>query len=224
MNRNAASLAWVRALVRYCDEEQAVVEGHLGVLGDAPSNLTVLVELDGEAFHAVDAAVAPVRQGEVVFRFHVHQPDLWWPAPLGPQPLYQFGITLLSGEQMMDHQDLELGFPALRLHDGRLEGQGQAYPAGLMPGVIEHGTLLAPNGSIWRAPADRRTLVAADKAGVPLLLEVKPGETEKAVRMAAGRPSVVGYSLLEVPPAQQQALAQAIAALDATRPCVRQPW
>ncbi len=115
----------VRTLVRYVDEDQAIIEIHMALRPFLPSvggaaprldqHLAVLLELRStDGFH--DEQILPLRvrhrRGKVTW--DIVRPKRWWPAGMGAQPLYELKVTLLSADEWCDHWSSTIGFTSVR--------------------------------------------------------------------------------------------------------------
>ena len=121
----------VRPMVRYVDQEQAVIEVQVSVpttWPDPPAvpkrRVDLFIEMHGsDGF--VDEQRMPVRLREQrgFVRFEMVQPQRWWPAGMGEQMLYELSVTLLDGEVMLDRHCTMLGLRSVR---GGEAGSGDA--------------------------------------------------------------------------------------------------
>ena len=87
-------------------------------LAGADGHVHVHTEIDGDATNlglrisvAGQTVTAPVGSAEIT----VPNPELWWPAGLGNQPLYPVTVELLDGETVLDSWSRNIGFRSLRL-------------------------------------------------------------------------------------------------------------
>lgn len=138
----------VRPLVRYVDGEQAVIDTHIVTraalpvdeghrTADAPVAY-VMAEVDGaDGFHdegcgrlLLKPCGASLEGG---FRFGIDEPQRWWPAGLGEQPLYDLTIRIIVGEEVTDEAKLTLGLASIRR--GRVLGK-ELPPSLLVNGKI----------------------------------------------------------------------------------------
>ena len=95
----------IRPLVRYVDEEQAVIDAHFCTLPAlaaerrrAPSGnraVDVEIEIDGaDGFHDEGRTRVQLTDHRGSVRFEVVSPQRWWPAGMGEQALYQLKVRL----------------------------------------------------------------------------------------------------------------------------------
>lgn len=142
--RLAARFESVRPLVRYVDQEQAVVETPFRLADllppDSPTapadpvgatpmprergRAALLLQVVGEdGFNDEQLFELPADPSAAPPRLTVVKPDRWWPAGLGDQPLYRMQLTLMVDGHVADLWRCSFGFTSIRA------GQG-ADPAG----------------------------------------------------------------------------------------------
>lgn len=115
----------VRPLVRYVDDEQAVVDVHftlyplLTIDGSPPPErpaVEVLVEIDAEeGFH--DEGGCKTRLDEAYrgsVRFDIVRPSRWWPSGLGEQSLYRVSVSVGLPGGAADRKTVTLGMASVR--------------------------------------------------------------------------------------------------------------
>ncbi|MEM8781748.1 MAG: hypothetical protein AAGE65_02735 [Planctomycetota bacterium] len=203
------SLASIRPLVRYVDQDLAVVDTHfrlrpslLGTGRDRDPNpaVTVHVEIQGDRgfFDEGDTAMR-VRDGGGSVRFELHAPERWWPAGMGDQSLYTVKLALLASDhQLLDEQEVTFGLNSVR----RDRALGQELPPVLLVNgricevrdvlIVDHAdaaALLPATGESLLLVRDHygdQTLYdAADRAGILLVQSVpidRDGTPSLAVR------------------------------------------
>ncbi|MFW6033210.1 MAG: hypothetical protein ACOCTI_07545, partial [Phycisphaeraceae bacterium] len=119
-------LASVRPLVRYVDEQRAVIDAHFALAGSAAELLSepalaeadVEVEIDAlDGFHDEGRTTAPLTRGRGTVRFEVVEPERWWPAGMGSQPLYRMRVSVMAEEEVIDSHLLSLGLTSVRYED-----------------------------------------------------------------------------------------------------------
>jgi beta-galactosidase/beta-glucuronidase len=196
-------LTSVRPLVRYVDEEQAVIDTHFGTVGPIPkaqpaftgeADVHITIQsVDG--FHDEGRTRTPVRNGEGSVRFEVVHPQRWWPAGMGEQPLYELTLRLIEGDSVVDQRTVTIGLTSVRCdakdpdteHPGFLvNGRLCKIQSIVMVDKVDEKTLLPATGSSLLMIRDHYgpelLYEAADRAGVLLVQAVPISEL--------GRPSV----------------------------------
>lgn len=102
------SFASVRPLVRYVDDEQAVVEVHFllqpklstGRRAAFPGHVDVRLSITHEdGFNDEERFLVPIQRGSGMVRMKLVRPRLWWPVGMGEQSLYQVELQLLKRHQ-----------------------------------------------------------------------------------------------------------------------------
>lgn len=193
----------VRPLVRYVDEEQAVIEIHFHAVGPIPraavgftgeADIHITIQgLDG--FHDEGHARAPLHNGKGSARFEVVHPQRWWPAGMGDQPLYELTLRLIDGDNVLDQHTATIGLTSVRRdseamdedHPGFLiNGQHFQAQSVVMVDKVDENNLLPATGNSLLLIRDHYgpelLYEAADRAGVLLIQSVPIS--------AKGRPSV----------------------------------
>lgn len=212
--------ASVRPLVRYADAQQAVVEVHVGVeqipdprLPDAlPLTSCVLrTELRGEdGFEDEQDNVLTLVDGQGMVRLHIVEPQLWWPAALGEQPMYRLKVKLVVDDEVVDERESALGLTSVRcrtpllgrsiLVNGCEVEIGQVVPVDL---ADERHLLPAAGDSLLLVRGHYGPDVlyhAADRAGILMLqcIPIHPlakpaNEVHAHVDRLAAHPSLIGW-------------------------------
>ena len=170
-------LASVRPLVRYVDEDLAVVDAHftatpallesardaLADHADPRPAVTVHVEITNDAGF-FDEGDTPLRLDEDrhgSVRFEIHAPHRWWPAGMGDQSLYTLTLTLFAnGDIPLDTQHVTFGLSSVR----RDHALGQDLP----PNLLVHGRICDIQDVLVIDRVDEKSLLPA--TGESLLL------------------------------------------------------
>jgi hypothetical protein len=238
--KSAVRLKSVRPLVRYVDEQQAVIDAHFSTLGALPrdaddADVEVLVELDAtDGFH--DEGTTPLRleEGRGAVRFEIVQPERWWPAGMGEQPLYTMTIRLVAGGCEIDSRSLTFGLTSVRRdetvgHGPALLVNGQVcrFRNVVLVDLVDEKNLLPATGGSLLIVRDHYgpelLYQAADRAGI-LLLQCVPIDPEARPESAVyseldrltAHPSLAGYFVGHLGKLSA-AVAQRIRDLDPTR-------
>jgi hypothetical protein len=115
--------ASVRPLIRYVDPSQAVIEVHFSVevggetlqLPSRKTRCMVVTELLGEdGFVDEQHRHVTLADGEGMVKIEMVEPQLWWPAGLGEQPLYQLCVSLIAGDDVLDRHETTIGLTSVR--------------------------------------------------------------------------------------------------------------
>ena len=239
----------MRPLVRYVDEDQAVIDAHFATTlawstvdqKNAP-NIEVLIEIKGpDGFQ--DETRMPVelvgRTGHV--KFDLVQPERWWPAGMGKQALYELSINLVINNEPVDRQTVTLGLTSVRHNT---DAEKTDLPALLVNGQLcdIHSVVMvdqATEDQLLPATGDSLLLVrdhygpevlydAADRAGI-LLVQCVPihpeGQPEVEVPTQVERlvrhPSLAGWFVGHLGRLSDR-IAGHISTLDPTRSVFRQ--
>jgi len=156
----------VRPLVRYVDDQQAVIDTHFqttvkpadetapppeALLGRSAQ---VLVEINGmDGFHDEGECKLTLDQGHGAIRFEVIQPDRWWPAGMGAQALYQLRIGLVMDNQLVDHQEVTFGLASVR--------RDERFDLGYLPTLLINGQVIDVQDVVVVDQVDERGLLPA---------------------------------------------------------------
>lgn len=165
--------ASVRPLVRYVDDQQAVIDTHFTTVirptGDGPPprdqvlgrTVHVLVEINGlDGFHDEGECSLRLEDGRGSLRFEVVQPDRWWPAGMGTQALYELRIGLAADGELVDHRTIVFGLTSVR--------RDRRYDMGDTPSLLINGQVIDINDVVMVDRIDERGLLPA--TGTSLLL------------------------------------------------------
>ncbi len=118
----------VRPLVRYVDEDVAVIDTHFRVRPglaaedcrpadqDPRPAVVVHVEIEGDSgfFDEGDTPMRLETDGQGSVRFELCAPHRWWPSGMGEQPLYTLKIALLADDEPLDEQRVTFGLASVR--------------------------------------------------------------------------------------------------------------
>ena len=126
-------LASVRPLVRYVDEDQAVIETHFTAepsVSAAPGEslsrkVDVCIEINGsDGFHDEGLTPLHLQDGHGAVQFDMVKPNRWWPAGMGEQQLYELRISLLINGELADEHSTTLGLTSVRVPQPDLAESG----------------------------------------------------------------------------------------------------
>jgi len=106
----------VRPLVRYVDESQAVVDATVTMrLDHDRAAAQLLVTIRGEGGFHDECLVKPGAMSDrVLVRMDLVQPERWWPASMGAQPLYELNVQLLASDLCVDEKTVTFGLTSIR--------------------------------------------------------------------------------------------------------------
>lgn len=217
-------LDWLRPMVRYVDDERAVIDTHFaarppmahGPHDAAPTRyaLDVEITLDGaDGFHDEGTARVTLDDHRGHLRFEIIHPDRWYPAGMGPQPLYHLGLTVGDAQRGFDHLETDFGLTSVRrdhalgpdlppclLVNGRIWSVQNILPLD----AAHAASLLPAHGEsvlfIRDHYGDENLYAAADRAGI-LIVQSIPLEPDAkltpavvdAVDRLSGHPSLAGW-------------------------------
>lgn len=223
----------VRPLVRYVDESQAVVDTTVVTRCDQmANNARLLVSIGGEGgFH--DECEAKITGDAVRVRMDLVQPERWWPACMGEQPLYELAVKLIVGGVCVDEKVVTLGLTSIRTGGADLLVNGHICE-------IEHVVMVDNVNERQLLPASGNSLLivrdhygpdvlyqAADRAGilliqcVPIHVEATPEvDVAAEVDRLAAHPSLAGWFVGHLGRVAD-AVAEHIAKVDPTRSIFR---
>ena len=208
------SLRSARPLVRYVDEQQAVIDTLFTVADNSGSNDTpaeVHVRLTGPSGNVITFQTSvDLSDGKGMVRFELGDPCRWWPAGMGDQQLYEFCITLLVGDETAGTWSTTLGMTSVRTK--RLDNQmcllvnGHEYEINDVIPIERHD-----ENSVLPVTRDTLLLIrnhfapdvlyeAADQAGILLIQSVPLSHTtqeqinvSREVDRLAGHPCLAGW-------------------------------
>ncbi len=242
-----AHFSSLRPLVRYVDDQQAVIEFHMNIdwpaaIHDAPDQgLAVeLLARDIQGQHIRLVQRLPGVRGEGAVRFELPDPQLWWPAGMGNQPLYDMTLRLMVNDEPADIQTTTVGLSSVRTVDD---------VAG--PSLLVHGRPCPIQNVLQIEPADENAILpvgsgsllivrhhfgtdtlyeAADRAGI-LLIQAIPAQAipagqgqnaalDQEINRLTAHPSLAGW-LVEQAGKLTQRVTDHLHQLDPTRAIFR---
>jgi len=210
-------LSSIRPLVRYVDEERAVIDIRILIhpkntpagkpASTRAARVNLLFKIEGDdGFNDELDFQATLRRDVAVIRYELVCPQRWWPAGMGRQPLYHLSISLASDPQ--NPQTEVIGLTSVRPMDRaqRLLVNGQECPISQILAVDaldEQGFVPMAGDSlvVIRGHYGPDVLYdAADRAGI-LLVQAVPihpnGQPESVmaeeVDRLVGHPSLAGW-------------------------------
>ncbi|MBL4700343.1 MAG: hypothetical protein JKX85_03715 [Phycisphaeraceae bacterium] len=118
-------LAQIKPVVRYVDDEQAVIDAHFRLKPylphpdkPNPKQIKVLLEVENQkGFHDETFAQVQLKHLCGMLRVQLVLPERWWPAGMGEQSLYCIKITLLKGHHILDQMQTSVGLTSVRITD-----------------------------------------------------------------------------------------------------------
>lgn len=122
---DAPKLAQIKPVVRYVDDQQAVIDTHFRLKSRLPEcdipnpkRVRVLLEVeDDQGFHDETFAHVQLKHLCGMVRMQLVIPQRWWPAGMGEQTLYNLRMTLLKGRHIIDRMDTHVGLTSVRVDD-----------------------------------------------------------------------------------------------------------
>jgi beta-galactosidase/beta-glucuronidase len=247
--RDPLALSSVRPLVRFVDNEQAVVEACCKL---APASARTLEELNEPAtlwvqvagsdgfFDEASTTLAP-GQRAAQQTLEIVEPERWWPAGMGEQPLYRLTVALAVRGAVHDEKSADFGLTSVRPLDQQppatepqwlVNGQPCRLHSVVTVDRVDENQLLPATGDSLLVVTDHYgpelLYQAADQAGI-LLVQCVPidpdAEPERSVREQIDRltthPSLAGYVVGHLGRLSDQ-LARRLGELDPTRTVFRQ--
>lgn len=246
---DSVRLKTFRPLVRYVDDDQAVIEAHFSMLpsvdpaGRRPACRAVEVHLEiqgSDGFHDEGDARLQLYDHRGSLRFEVVKPQRWWPAGMGLQPLYTLSLQLHDPGYGEAESQTTFGLTSVRRD--RVLGEGFA-PSLLVNGQIcdiDSVVVIDQISERKLLPATGQSLLlvrdhfgtdllydAADRAGI-LLIQCVPIDPRAAFESAvaeevarlAPHPSLAGYFVGHLGELTEP-VAEALRRLDPTRAIFR---
>ena len=234
------SNGFVRPLVRYVDEDQAVIDVEVMLPPPLraserrqPESVQVLIEVVGDdGFTDEQLIDVRLQVGQGIARFDMVRPQRWWPAGMGGQTLYHLGIRLLHGGSIIEAVDTTIGLISVRPSDGGaptlLVNSQVCEIHSIVPVYRCHEKQMLPAAGnslmIVRDHYGTDLLYdAADRAGI-LLIQCVPIHPEARMETDLGchverlvrHPSLVGWYVGHLGPTSK-CVARCIHGLDPTR-------
>jgi beta-mannosidase len=246
---DALTLRSLRPLVRYVDDEQAVLDAWVTLpletarrLSELERDALVTIQITGsDGFFDEAAVTLPAGERQTMHRFQIVEPQRWWPAGLGEQPLYSLTVRLEAGDDLApDEHAVAFGLTSVRPADGKAGGDQPAFlvngqPVALHSVVtvdrIDENQLLPATGDSLLMVTDHYApellYQAADQAGilllqcVPIDAQATPEQTVQAqIDRLTPHPSLAGYFVGHLGRLREQ-LAKRLKELDPTRTVFR---
>jgi beta-galactosidase/beta-glucuronidase len=243
-------LTSLRPLVRYVDEDQAVIDAHLAAAfvpdESCPPNpvVDVVAEINGaDGFHDEGHTRLRLVNGAASMRFEVVHPQRWWPAGMGEQPLYELTVHVISHDDLLDKKSVTFGLTSVRRDANRAALEAGREMLLLVNGQeCDIASVIVVDRADERAllPATGRSLLlvrdyygpdllydAADRAGILLVqcIPIHPDgrpevDVEAQVDRLSAHPSLAGWFVGHLGQISDE-VAKRIAELDPTRSVFR---
>lgn len=211
----------VRPLVRYVDEQQAVIEVHVATdsaaareVAPPDARVEMLLQIAGaDGFIDEARTQLALQGGEGLVRFELVEPQRWWPAGMGEQALYELTLSLVRGQELLDSRNITLGLASVRPDPAELDGDephllvnGQVCTVRSVLTVdrVDESQLLPAAGDSLLLVRDHYgpdlLYQAADRAGillvqcVPIHPEARPElDVAQQVNRLVAHPSLAGW-------------------------------
>lgn len=212
-------LAQIKPVVRYVDDEQAIIDTHFRLKPRLPESgmpnpkrVRVLLEVeDDEGFHDETFAHVELEHLCGMVRMQLVVPQRWWPAGMGDQALYRVNLTLLKGRRILDRMHTTVGLTSVRITDTRFDSRtfmvnGKPCEIHTIVPVdnVHEDALLPASGDSLIVVRDHygsdNLFAAADLAGilmvqcVPIAADGKPeNELADQISRLTSHPSLAGW-------------------------------
>ena len=204
----------IRPLVRYVDQERAIVHACFAVTRASDDEAAFIATVQGaEGFYDEARTALPPGASHGEVRFEIVHPERWWPAGMGEQPLYELTVQPRASEAPEHAQSTVFGLTSVRAprrfdttDAPTLLINGEEFVAESVVTVdrVDENQLLPATGGSLLLVTDHYgpdTLYeAADRAGilllqcVPLHPQAEPErDVPRQIDRLAGHPSLAGY-------------------------------
>lgn len=115
----APALAQIKPVVRYVDDEQAVIDTHFRLkptMPNLPKQVDILLEVENEeGFHDETFTQVKLKHLCGMIRTQLVIPSRWWPAGMGEQSRYTIKLTLLKRQHILDTMEATVGLTSVRI-------------------------------------------------------------------------------------------------------------
>ncbi len=239
----------IRPLVRYVDQDQAVIDAHFTTLpaiacsARQPPNraVDVMIKIDGsDGFHDEGTTRVQLTDHHGSLRFEIVQPQRWWPAGMGEQALYTLSVSVVEKGLGWAERSVTFGLASVRQDRVLGEGFDESLLVNgricdietvIVVDRVDTHQLLPVNGESLLLVRDHfgpdLLYDAADRAGI-LLVQCVPihpeAKVESMVAQQVARltshPSLAGYFVGHLG-ALSDRVAQRLRQLDPTRMVLR---
>jgi len=113
-----------------------------------------------------------IKKSKENFKFAIDNPELWWPAGMGDQPLYDIKIKLISKDKIIDKKELKIGLRTLELKREKDKwGESFEFVANGIP-FYAKGANWIPEDAVYSRTSDddyRRLLNDAKAANMNMI-------------------------------------------------------
>jgi beta-mannosidase len=168
LDSGAVRIRRLRSLCVEATAERAAVELQVGLDASRATTATIVTSLSrlGGSPVAEWRAEHPLAAGvnQVDWRVTVDRPELWWPASLGDQPLYDLAVSVEVDGQSSDRRQVSTGLRQIRMRNFIASVNGERL---FLKGA-NHGPSQRALGDATAAALER-DVVLARQAGLDLL-------------------------------------------------------
>lgn len=215
-------LSAVRPIVRYVDCDKAVIDTQIFATPSLPGSeqpptptIDVALSVDGsDGFHDEGETRVRLVNGQAAMRFDIVEPQRWWPAGMGEQPLYQLTARVLGHDTVLAEQRVTFGLASVRRDRPSdavneqlallIHGRVCRIRSVISVDKIDENSLLPATGETLLLVRDHYgpdvLYEAADRAGilliqcVPISAEGTPEvDVEEQVTRLSAHPSLAGW-------------------------------